>query len=241
MRPVFAYWDSSDLSRIRVFIEEWRARFPQFTVLGPSEIESLIARDWPEHVELFHAIRFPACRSDLARILALYDRGGLYIDCHCHLKDPAAVARLLTETLDTCELILYDKDRTAEPRLPDAYFPQTGVIFAQPHSPVLREWAAVAFDRLVEQRTRERESGFTPGYSIYDITGAAVLHELILQPDYRLKPPFESSFRFIGPGQQTEPIVYNLAAYYGYRTPGSHWHEREQVEPLFLDARPAGA
>ncbi|WP_455990977.1 glycosyltransferase [Methylorubrum extorquens] len=37
----------------------------------------------PQFVDKYRKTSIPACRSDLAKILGLYQYGGLYVDSHC--------------------------------------------------------------------------------------------------------------------------------------------------------------
>ena len=60
---VFSYWDKPDLSPIKTFIDEWRSHFPNFTILGDSEIEPLIAELFPEHLEMYLRILFRHARA----------------------------------------------------------------------------------------------------------------------------------------------------------------------------------
>ena len=49
------------------------------TLWGKDEIESLL-EDYPEYKELYYGFRYDIQRIDFARLLILYDRGGLYFD-----------------------------------------------------------------------------------------------------------------------------------------------------------------
>ena len=103
---VFSYWDKPDLSPIKTFIDEWRSHFPNFTILGDSEIEPLIEELFPEHLEMYRRIRIPTAKSDIALLLGLYKFGGLYADCHCGIRD-------LGETKGTPTLVFLE-DRFPE-------------------------------------------------------------------------------------------------------------------------------
>src|SRR5438046_1721608 len=106
---IFSYWDREDVGPINEFILDWRTHFSNFRVLGDLEIEPMIARHFPEYQEMFGRIRIPTCKSDLALLLALYTLGGLYVDCHCGVRDPQKVENFLAK-LAEYELILYDRD-----------------------------------------------------------------------------------------------------------------------------------
>ena len=51
----------------------------QHTLWGKKEIEDLIEK-YPEYEELYYGFRYDIQRIDFARLLILYDQGGLYLD-----------------------------------------------------------------------------------------------------------------------------------------------------------------
>ena len=62
------------------------------------------------------------CKSDIAILLGLYRLGGLYIDCHCGIRDIDGLNALLADA-HKWELVLYDKDRTGNQGLPTFHGP----------------------------------------------------------------------------------------------------------------------
>ena len=87
----FAYWDGDDHLRIADFVGEWQAAFPAFRVFGNQDVYPLLDKYSPGHVDLFKAMRLPAAKSDIARLLLLYELGGLYIDCHFGLRSRSGI------------------------------------------------------------------------------------------------------------------------------------------------------
>jgi mannosyltransferase OCH1-like enzyme len=92
MTPVFAYWANDDHSALSQLKEEWTTAFPQFQIFGDRVVLPLIEQYFPNEVELFTSIRIPAAKADIARLLLLYELGGLYIDCHFGISDAEAVS-----------------------------------------------------------------------------------------------------------------------------------------------------
>ena len=115
MGTTFELHDRAGVERIdpiRQGIAAWRAHFPDFRVIGDADIEPLIVRHFPRYLEAYRRIQIPSCRANLARLLALHAWGGLYVDCHCGLRDPHYTRRLL-DSLDAFELIAFDKHRAS--------------------------------------------------------------------------------------------------------------------------------
>ena len=105
---IFAYWDRSDHTILAEMIAAWREHFPQFVMLGDHDILPLIHRYFPMYIDIYEKIRLPAAKSDVARLLALYEFGGLYVDCHDGIRDVDELKRLLA-CLNECEAILMDR------------------------------------------------------------------------------------------------------------------------------------
>src|SRR5262245_36599709 len=79
---IFAYWDTRDHTILTEMIAAWREHFSQFFLIGDHDVLPLIDRYFPIYTDLYEKIRLPAAKSDVARLLALYEFGGLYVDCH---------------------------------------------------------------------------------------------------------------------------------------------------------------
>jgi hypothetical protein len=230
---MFSYWDKPDLTPVATFLSEWRLRFPDFTILGDPQVESIIKELFPQYLEMYRAVRIPACKSDIAIALGLYQFGGLFVDCHCGVRDADAVRRLLTY-LDQWEIILYDRSRVEEPRSIGDLFPLNSVLFARPNSSIMLRVAANGFRNLVAHRRREQERGFEP-YDIWSLTGPGNLADtmLVSESSAWLRPEYLGKILFIDEGEQNPVARYT---HYSYRQPDMHWSERQQHELLFDDA-----
>jgi len=237
---LFSYWDKPDLTPVQPTLDDWQSHFPEFTIFGDPDVEPIIEELFPQYLDLFRSIRIPTCKSDLALLLLLYKHGGLYVDCHCGVRDAAAIRELLA-SLDRWELILYDKDRRDAPRPVTALDPLNSVVFARPSSPIVLQALDTALTNLAAHRLTEREHGFQL-YHIAALCGPGVLNDsLFADPESliaELKPEFSGRALFIPEGDG-EPIGRYM--HYEYRQPGMHWSERQQQELLFHQpSRPSG-
>jgi hypothetical protein len=229
---VFSYWDKPDLTPIKPFVDGWRSHFPNFTILGDPDIEPLIEELFPEHLEMFRRIRIPTAKSDIALLLALYKFGGLYVDCHCGIRDASAIRQILPCT-DLWEIILYDKSRITEVRPATKIHPLNSVLFARQHSPIILESVANGFRKLAAHSLAEKERGFR-FYQIWSLTGPGNLAETLLidadAPISQIKPNYAARVRFLPEGEG-EPIGCYM--HNSYRVPHMHWSERQKSELLF--------
>jgi mannosyltransferase OCH1-like enzyme len=95
-RPcVFAYWDGDLPDALSDFKREWREAFSQFVIFGNNEVKLALNRIFPSFVEIYDSIRIPAAKADIARLILLYEFGGLYVDCHCGIVDAKAIEKNL--------------------------------------------------------------------------------------------------------------------------------------------------
>ncbi|EIJ41948.1 mannosyltransferase OCH1-like enzyme [Beggiatoa alba B18LD] len=111
-------------------------KHPDFTFyyLDDAEIERILQKKFhPCLLELYRANRIPASRSDIARLITLYEYGGFYLDMSFVLHRP------LTTLIDTNSQIYLVK-RDDMPRYqdcPHAAHIYNGFLGAVPHSPFI--------------------------------------------------------------------------------------------------------
>jgi hypothetical protein len=230
VRPIFAYWNDSDHSLLTKLTTEWRTEFPQFQIFGDAKVIPLIERYFPNSVDLYKAIRMPTPKSDIARLLLLYEFGGLYIDCHCGIRDAAEIRRLLL-SLEEEELIFIDRILSQEPRPPEEHFLINSIIFSRPRSDLIYSICRQGFANLAWHRKEEQEKGRVP-YSIWSLCGPQLVTAMVLQPgssNRDVRWDFEGRIMIIP--EEVAPIARNRNRTYG--GPGQHWSERQKVEPLF--------
>jgi Glycosyltransferase sugar-binding region containing DXD motif len=227
---IFAYWDSRDHTLLGEMIAAWRAHFPEFFVLGDRDILPLVERYFPMYTDLYKKIRLPAAKSDVARLLVLYEFGGVYTDCHMGIRDVDELRRLIT-CLNNYEAIFLDRIGSFLPRPPGEHFLVNGLIFGQRRSELFMIFARQAFANLAWQQRLEQQYGFV-AYTISRLTGPIFTTEMVLQPGSctrDIRSDFAGRIMIIP--EETSPIVRNM--YIGYKTSSNHWTVREREEPLF--------
>jgi hypothetical protein len=226
--PVFAYWDSADDSKIGRMLEDWRRHFPSFQVLGDRDVVALFERHFPQLVELYLALNLPAAKADVARLLALYEWGGLYVDCHYGIIDADRIRQLINQ-LDRYEAIFVD--RAMPPRKPDNHWLVNGCMLGRPKSPLFLTMTLQVLTNLVRQRQAELETGFSP-YNIFVLTGSDVVTGVVCEPrtDFRVVRHDMAERILIVP---EEELPIERGRWRTYTIQGQQWHVRQQNEPLF--------
>jgi hypothetical protein len=233
--PVFAYWEDTDHAPIGSTIEEWRAHFPQFRVLGDNDVVPLIGRYFPQYFESYRAIRIPAAKADVARLLALYEWGGLYVDCHCGIKDEDALRRLIGRLCEF-EAIFVDRSLSQTPRSPEEHFLISAILLARSRSQLFLMIAREALANLHRQHKIEQEKGFV-SYHISWLSGPRLINAVALQPGTRNREiRSDLAGRVLVIPEETAPV--ERYRHRGYRIPASHWMERQKTELLFTDNAP---
>jgi hypothetical protein len=217
--PVLAYWHNPDHSAIRDMKVEWRSFFSEFQILSDNDIKPLIERYFSQYGDVYSTIRIPAAKADVARLLALYELGGLYVDCHCGVKDPEEIKSLIGR-LDELEAIFVDRILSFVPRPKEEHFLINSIIFARPKSELLLMIAREALMNLQRQRETELEMGYV-SYHVGQLTGPGLITAAVLQPgsDNRdIRSDLAGRVMIIP--EETAPVVrYRHRA---YSTPGSH-------------------
>ena len=181
-----------------------------------------------------HRIRLPATKSNIARLVYLYEFGGLYIDCHCGLRDPGGL-RALFRKLDDVDLVLWENSFIRYPRPKNRMCPINAVMLARPRSRIIRQLLSTALENLSAPPQRQaREGDF--GYSSWHLTGAGNFIRVLCVPgtnDTKLKPEFDGkiSFSSVDDG----PVgLYLHNAYKSYFE--DHGSQRQKRELLFEPA-----
>jgi hypothetical protein len=227
----FAYWDSPDHSVLAPFISEWLAEFPKFRVLDDREVEPLINRIHPEHTNVYRRIRIPAAKSDIARLAALFEFGGLYIDCHCGLRDHSGLTFLL-DRLRHFEVVLWQRSFIDRPRPKNEIRLINGIIIARPRSEIIQTILMAALANLRQHEREETCGNFR--YDIAQMTGPGCFSEVLTVPgsgNTQLKPHLKDRIFFVP--EDESPICRNK--YIAYRRDEAcHWSNRQKREPLFI-------
>lgn len=226
--PIFAYWDRPDHTPIAKTLADWQPRFAAFRVIGDAEIVPLLEQYFPEHRDTYLAIRIPQAKSDVARLLALYQWGGLYVDCHFRINEPDGVWRLIRQ-LNQFEAVFVDRDLRF--RKPDTHWIINGCMLARPKSNILMAAVGEALRNLERQREDEQRQGFVP-YNIFVLTGSVVMTAAVTEPGSEQREiRRDLAGRILIVREEELPIQRSV--WKDYISPGSEWHVRQKTERLF--------
>jgi hypothetical protein len=229
-QTIFSYWTDSNHEVHENLISDWRVDFPNFTIFGDRHVLPLLMRDFPEHVELYNEIRIPTAKSDIALLLLLYEYGGLYVDCHCGIRDAGEI-RALLGLLDECDAIFVDRALSQEARPVEQHLLINSIIFSRPRLELMLGACRHALSNLAWQRRAESRDGFVP-YDIWSLSGPWLLTNAVMEPAsfYRdVRGQYGKRIKIVR--EEIAPIARNR--YRSYSIEGQHWSERQQRERLF--------
>lgn len=227
---VFAFWNGADQSRIIPFKEQWQEAFPFFRLYEDEQVIDMIAKVFPEYVEVYRDIRIPAAKSDIARCVLLYLFGGLYVDVHCGIDDVDRTRRLLFMP-DGRDVVLIDRAEAEGPRYEGEHIFQSSVMLARPSAALIYAIARQGLANLAAVRDYEQRFGRTT-YHIGALSGPGLITGLLkvpYSPTHEIKPEFRETLHILP--EEECPIVRNRFS--AYRPENSHWYHRQQVELLF--------
>lgn len=156
---MFYFWDNLDTvpDGLKENLEFARSRFPKwtFTVMDDAFALALLQRDWPEIAKEYSDIWIPACRSDIARIAALYAFGGWYIDA-----DTRPVGDLEFYTQDKHVFVFRD---VREKMLKRGDL-MNGFIYMPRRSPIAKRMLEIIMQNLKERKDVYRVMDFAGPY-----------------------------------------------------------------------------
>jgi SAM-dependent methyltransferase len=229
-QSVFSYWTGNDHSVHSDYISEWRAEFPHFQIFKDAKVRLLIERYFPDRLELYDKIRIPTAKSDIALLLLLYEFGGLYVDCHCGIRDADEIRRLLS-SLGEYDAIFVDRILSQQPRSPDEHLVINSILFSRPHFDLILRMCRQALSNFARQRDKERRNGFVP-YNIWSLCGPGLVTAMVLEPaSFNCDIRWDYADRIKIVREEVAPIVRNR--YRAYDVLGQHWSKQQNVELLF--------
>jgi mannosyltransferase OCH1-like enzyme len=234
----FSYWDNADRHQLHKFSEAWARILPNHRIIGPEDAAGLIASyfgDSPRYLDAFVSMRIPAARSDIARYLALYRFGGLYMDVHFGYHDPSAVQGFLASTA-AYDATLINVVASMSPRMATQIRVINGLIVCKPEHPLLLAAAKTALENVSLKKEQEKKAGYEP-YNIFSMTGPGLLNEIFFTDAFRQGsvkiPQLKAGARATRiENEENVPIRRNLFKA-SYSLPGTHWSERQRRERLF--------
>jgi len=233
---IFAFWDRKDRAPIEDFHDHWKSIFTNFKIYTDEEVVEMLYNRFPRYVKYYKNINIPAAKSDIARLVILYEKGGLYIDCHCGCKNYEGLVSLLGE-LSVCSVSLVDNAMRGSNRPPGSLRIINSVIFSKANQRFIL-LALIRALRNIRSQWNKQKCGDSFGYNIWSLTGPLLYHMLICD-DFRLDS--FSGFSYENIRNKFKDIVIMEEAslpisrncFHGYREPGQHWSERQKIEPLF--------
>lgn len=234
----FSYWDGADHHPLRNFAEAWKVILPEHRIIGPDDAATLITYYFgssPQYLDAFAAMRIPAAKSDIARYLALYRFGGLYMDVHFGYRDPAAVREFLASAA-TYDAMLVNVVASMSPRLDTQVRVINGLIICKPEHPLLLAAAKTALENASVKKDRETKVGYEP-YNIFTMTGPGLLNEIFFddaftQESVKIPRLKAEALATRIENEEAVPIRRNIFKA-SYSRPGSHWSVRQNQELLF--------
>jgi hypothetical protein len=224
----FAYWDGEDRAQIAAFSAEWTNAFPSFRIYDDRDVLPLMERYFPEYVQIYRAIRLPTAKCNVARLILLYESGGLYIDCHVGIRDLHALHQLLASLSDV-DAIFIDRILALKARPPGTHFLLITVLCSRPRLDLMLTIAKQALVNLARHRESEYSIGYSP-YNVYTLCGTALFNGMVLQPDMQ-NVRAGHKLRVTIVKEEEAPVARNRHRTYG--GPGRHWSERQTNELLF--------
>jgi Glycosyltransferase sugar-binding region containing DXD motif len=239
---IFCYWSGPPGSESAEpeAVAAWKARLPSFRMFDDRDVLPILAAYDSNLPQLFERIRIPACKSDLARLLLLYEYGGLYVDAHVGPEDGFALADTL-DFLSSHELVLFC-DKHCDPSV-DLKIMNT-VIAGRKHADALLDLIDGAVANLRAHERKEASTDSYVAYNIFVLTGAWDISIRIFDRS-RVGNPMREQYQgrvcLAVPHEHPTARPYRLYAHYGYRAPGSHWSERQKHQRLFERAPAAGS
>jgi len=234
--PIFGYWHSADHSLLGDFLADWHVHFPDLRIIGDAEVEPLIGQISPEYAALFRRIRFPAQKSDVARLAYIHEFGGLYVDCHCGLRN-AFDLRELFGKLDQYELVLWENSYITVPRPKDRMRPINGILLCRPRSSIVRHFLISGLANFDAHSRQEASEGLVECRP-WHMCGAGNYSRILNVPasgDTQLKPEFAGRIFF----SNIDDGPISIYRHNAYKTdPEQHWSRRKARELLFEPNNP---
>jgi FkbM family methyltransferase len=238
---IFTFWTGSAAISLD-FVDFWTAHVPGFRVFSDGDVLTLIEKQYPKLYVPYSSIRIPSCKSDVARLILLQEFGGLYIDAHASCPSLGSLAAMLSN-YGNYELGVLDV--ISNHTRPGDLHLVNGAIYARKNSSCINKLLLKVLANVLDHYRIERYSFTSSSYNLAVLTGAWNIRSLFFETnseygDIRLRDEFKTKVLVIPLGSdKMSPLQFYR--HYGYRSPGTHWSERQKCEPLFDLPRSAKA
>jgi hypothetical protein len=242
MSNVFAYWSSDDDRLIKPFITTWSSAFPGFRLYRDDDVIPLLNSHFPGFERYYRDINIPAAKSDIARLIILFDRGGLYIDCHVGIQSTVSVQQMISR-IQSYEMVLVDNAANRHKRPEGTIMVINSVLYAQARNKFISLVLAISLRNIRHAWLQERENHHRE-CGIWRLTGAglynAVLFDGIDLASYprdeewqftnaHIRRRFRRGIEFIA----EEQLPLRRKVFKTYRSESEHWSKRQVTEKLF--------
>lgn len=225
----FTYWDTPNLSQLSNVIAHWADRVGGLAVVGDADVIQVLSRIDPSFIDTYERIRIPAARSDVARLVMLYERGGLYVDSHCGVTDESRTKNLLNQARNE-NLILIDQSRSQLQRpIKELKFINAIMAGGRQSEPLLAIIRRVVANLKIH-RDEEASRGFKP-YDLLNLTGPENINTTILE-NGKFNYPHNTSCNSISFEREDELPIKR----YQFKLRSDeklHWSELQKTERLF--------
>jgi FkbM family methyltransferase len=234
---IFTFWvapSETNGPRAPESMTYWTERFREFNVFYDKDVYPILQKFGSQYADLYNRIRIQACKADLARLVLLYEYGGLYVDAHVGSGNADSLSQIFAK-LTEFELVVFDK--TWEHQWEGDICIINTVLCARKESKTVRSLIESALLNLAAHEAKERATSAYVPYNIYLLTGAAdIMLKLFdrtpssttLKEDMRPRVHVQKLFK-----DPPERLPFFMYQFYSYRAPGKHWSERQQHERLF--------
>lgn len=137
-------------------------------VIFDADIQKHLDSNYPELAFYFSRLNIYAAKSDLMRLIYLYDFGGLYMDAHSVCK--CDLTKLFEQTKQF-DFVLFKNKHIKDGNL--------SVMLSKPESSFLKDAIGLVSQNLKVQFEREKLTNEYVPYNIYELTGIASTWPLV--------------------------------------------------------------
>jgi hypothetical protein len=218
---IFTYWEAEG-DATPPSLESWKSRFPSFSMFSEKDVLSCLRTYYPQYIDLYRRIRISVCKSDIARLILLYENGGLYVDAHAGPSSGDRLAELIGR-LTAYDLVIFNLSWKRENKQ-DVYLMNGGLV-ARRHCDILLKLLNRAFENLTLHYDKEQRSKDYVPYNIYVLTGAAEMLDCFFDRSatpIALRPEYVNRIYVHFMRENPEFEGFRLYQFYQYRKPGRH-------------------
>jgi hypothetical protein len=182
-KNIFFYWDNNVPQAVVDNVNYYRIHNPEYNVflLNDSDIDKY-QDEYPQLVKLFHLSTIAAFKSDIIRIIFLYQEGGIWIDTSTILYNPHGIKILFEKSKDYNAVItLFVKNRSDL---------STGVLISKPKSKLFHDNLQLMTKNILEHYEIEKHNDNYIPYNFFTFVAPVTFYELL---DYKNDTDFRNN------------------------------------------------